>query len=361
MTAPISFTLVVTELLLQEDPKPVSTMKACVIEAPGTAAVTEVPIPEPGPGEVLVRVERAGVCGTDIHIFKGEYVSPYPIIPGHEFAGTIAGLGAGVAGLAIGDRVTAEPNIHCGRCTYCLSHRGNHCENWQAVGVTRSGAMAEYVAVPAANVFRLPNGMSFAEGAFIEPLACVVHAMNRLRPMPGDRALLFGAGAMGQQIIQALAQSGVSELAVVDVSEGKLAMAAKLGATRTFVNGRFEETELLAEFPRGYDIVVDATGIPEVVEQALKFLGPAGKYLQFGVTAKSATIRLSPFDLFQRDWTLIGSMATNDTFHQALQWAKAKRIRLEPIVTSVIGLNDLPSLLADGARPDDLKVQVQIG
>mgnify|MGYP001207974243 FL=1 len=338
-----------------------STMKACVIEGPRSAAVREVPVPEPAPGEVLIRVERAGICGTDVHIYKGEYISPYPIIPGHEFSGTIAGLGEGVSGFAIGDCVTAEPNIHCGRCVYCLSHRGNHCANWQAVGVTRGGAMAEYVAVPAGNVFRLPDGMSFAEGAFIEPLACVVHAMNRLRPAPGDRALLFGAGAMGQQLIQALVHAGVSDLAVVDVAEGKLAMAAQWGATRTFVSGRFDEAELLGEFPRGFDIVADATGIPQVIEQALKYLGPAGKYLQFGVAPKDAAIRLSPFDLFQRDWTLIGSMATNDTFHQALQWAKAKRVRLESLVTSVIGLDDLPRLFENGARPEDLKVQVQIG
>lgn len=337
------------------------TMKACVIESPRAAAVREVPIPEPGPGEVLIRVERAGICGTDIHIYKGEYVSPYPVIPGNEFSGTIAGLGEGADGFRIGDRVTAEPNIHCGRCAYCLSRRANHCDNWQAVGVTRNGAMAEYVTVPAGNVFKLPDGMSFAEGAFIEPLACVVHAMNRLRPAPGSRTLLFGAGAMGQQLIQALVHTGVSELAVVDIAEGKLAKAAAWGATRTVLGGRLDESGLLDEFPRGFDIVVDATGIPQVIEQALKFLGPAGKYLQFGVAAKNATIQLSPFDLFQRDWTLIGSMATNDTFLQALQWAKAKRVRLEPLVTSVIGLDDLPRLFQNGARPDDLKVQIQIG
>jgi 2-desacetyl-2-hydroxyethyl bacteriochlorophyllide A dehydrogenase len=338
-----------------------STMKACVIEGPRSAVVREAPVPEPGPGEVLIRVERAGICGTDVHIYKGEYISPYPIIPGHEFSGTIAGLGEGVGGFNMGDRVTAEPNIHCGRCVYCLSHRGNHCDNWQAVGVTRGGAMAEYVAVPASNVFRLPDGMSFAEGAFIEPLACVVYAMNRLQLAPGARTLLFGAGAMGQQLIQALVHAGASEIAVVDISEAKLEMAAQWGATRTFVSGRFDEAALLAEFPRGFDIVVDATGIPQVIELALKFLGPAGKYLQFGVAAQNATIRLSPFDLFRRDWTLIGSMATNDTFHPALQWAKAKRIRLEPLVTSVIGLDDLPRFFEQGARPDDLKVQVQIG
>lgn len=339
---------------------PVRTMKAFVIEQPFQASVKDVPIPVPGPDEVLIRVERAGICGTDVHIFRGEYVSPYPIIPGHEFAGTVAQLGEGVSHLQIGSRVTAEPNIYCGRCTYCLTHRGNHCDNWQAIGVTLNGSMAEYVAVPADQVFELPANMSFATGAFIEPLACVVHAMNRLQVAPASRALLFGAGAMGQQLIQALARSGVSDLVVVDISADKLKLAKQWGATATLLSDELDESALLAEYPRGFDVVVDATGIPAVIEQALKYLGPAGKYLQFGVSARTDTVRLNPFDLFQRDWTLIGSMATNHTFAPALQWAKADRIQLEPLVTKIITLDEVASVLANGPGRDQLKVQVQI-
>jgi len=341
----------------------VDTMKALVIEGPRRAAVREVPVPVPGDDEVLIRVSRAGICGTDVHIFRGEYLSPYPIIPGHEFSGTVVRVGKNVNRFGVGDRVTVEPNIHCGHCTYCLTHRGNHCDIWQAVGVTRHGAMAEYVTVPAKNAFKLPEGMSFAVGAFIEPMACVVHALNRLQPAAGTRAILFGAGAMGQQLVQALAHVGVADLVVVDLSEKKLALARRWGATRTVPGGELEREReaLLTEFPRGFDIVVDATGIPAVIEQALEFLGPAGKYLQFGVTAKEATIRLKPFDLFNRDWTLIGSMATNNTFHAALQWAKAGRVELEPLVTKVIRLEDVADVLENGASPDDLKVQVEVG
>jgi 2-desacetyl-2-hydroxyethyl bacteriochlorophyllide A dehydrogenase len=336
------------------------TMKALVVESPRRAEVKPVPVPAPGPGEVLIRVERAGICGTDVHIYKGEYVAAYPVIPGHEFSGTVARLGEGVTAFRIGDRVAAEPNIHCGRCPYCLSHRGNHCDRWQAVGVTRNGAMAEYVAVPAKNVFPLPPELSFAEGAFLEPLACVVHAMNRLQPAPGSTVLLFGAGAMGQQLIQALAHSGAAELAVVDVSPKKLRLAEQWGATRTILSDRLEQSGLRTDYPRGFDVVVDATGIPQVIEQALTYLGPAGKFLQFGVTDKNAKIPFSPFDLFQKDWTIIGSMATNDTFHAALQWARAGRIQLEPLITRTLPLEDVPGLLAAGAGPDDLKIQIQL-
>jgi len=337
-----------------------NTMKALVIEAPFRAEVKQVPIPAPKPGEVLIQVERTGICGTDIHIFRGEYVSPYPVIPGHELSGTVVQLGDGVTGFNVGDRVTVEPNIHCGRCPYCLTHRGNHCDNWQAIGVTMNGGMAEYVTAPAGNVFALPSDMSFATGAFIEPLACVVHAMNRLRLAPASRVLIFGAGAMGQQLIQALACSGASELAVVDLSARKLEMAKQWGATKTILYEQLAQSALLAEYPRGFDVVVDSTGIPSVIEQALTYLGPAGTYLQFGVAPRTETIRLSPFELFQRDWTLIGSMATNNTFLPALHWAKEGRIQLEPLVTKVVRLEDVPDLLANGAGPDQMKVQVQL-
>lgn len=335
-------------------------MKALVIEAPFRAEVKQVPIPVPKPDEVLIQVERVGICGTDIHIYRGEYVSAYPIIPGHELAGVVAQVGDDVTDFEIGDRVTAEPNIHCGRCAYCLTHRGNHCDNWQAVGVTTDGGMAEYVVVPARNVFSLPDNISFGTGAFIEPLACVVYAMNRLRLAPAARVLIFGAGAMGQQLIQALARSGASELAVVDLSARKLSMAKQWGATKTVLYEQFDRSALLSDGPRGFDVVVDATGIPAVIEQALQYLGPAGTYLQFGVAPKTEMIQLSPFELFQNDWTLIGSMATNNTFHQALHWAKEERIILEPLVTKVAQLADLPDLFANGAGTDELKVQIEL-
>ncbi|WP_027086280.1 alcohol dehydrogenase catalytic domain-containing protein [Cohnella panacarvi] len=336
------------------------SMKALFIEAPFKAAILDVPYPTPGVGEVTIKVERAGICGTDVHIFKGEFLSSYPLIPGHEFSGVIHEIGPGVTAFNVGDRVTAEPNIFCGQCIYCLTNRGNHCDAWQATGVTQPGAMAEYVAVPAKNVFQIPDSMSFGVGAFIEPMACVVYAMNRLQLKPGDRTLLFGAGAMGQQLIQSLTHAGASELVVVDISSEKLALAKQWGATKTVMSNEADQHLGTQHYPRGFDVVVDATGIPAVIEQALQFLGPTGKYLQFGVTAQNSKITLSPFDLYQKDWTLIGSMAINHTFYPALQWVKNDRVQLEHLITKVIPLHEVPELLAAGAGPNHLKVQIQI-
>jgi len=331
-------------------------MKALVIEKPNHAVIKEVPYPEPGPGELTVKVERVGICGTDFHIFAGTFLSPYPLIPGHEFSGVVDKVGEGVEGFVPGDRVTADPTLLCGECEYCLTRRGNQCLKWGALGDTTDGAMAEYVKLPARNAVKIPDTMSFAEAAFVEPVACVVHGMNRLDLKMGDRVILFGAGAMGLQLVQAIAAAGASELVVVDVSPNKLQLALGLGATRGVLSGELKPED----FPRGFDAVVDATGVPAVIERALGFLGPAGKFLQFGVAPQNAEIRINPFKLYHKDWTLIGSMAINHTFLPAFRWVKEKRIKLAPLVSKVITLEETPDFLARPKDPDLLKVQIQI-
>lgn len=330
-------------------------MRALIIDKPHEAAVREVPDPKPKPDEVVIQVEQVGICGTDFHIFEGEFLSPYPIIPGHEFSGTIYEVGEQVEGLRPGDRVTADPSLFCGRCRYCLTNRGNQCENWGALGNTVNGSMAELVAVPARNVVRIPDSMSYETAAFIEPIACVVHAMNRLALQAGQSVLLFGAGAMGQQLVQALSRAGASRLAVVDVSENKLALAREMGATETVKAAR---TDALTG--QTFDVVVDATGIPAVIERAFAYLGKTAKYLQFGVTPKTAEIRLNPFDLYHRDWTILGSMAINHTFLPAFDWVKEGRISLEPLVSKVISLEETVEFLAKPKDPELLKVQIKV-
>jgi Threonine dehydrogenase and related Zn-dependent dehydrogenases len=330
-------------------------MKALVITKPHHAEVMDVPYPSPGPDDIVIKVEQVGICGTDFHIFEGEFLSPYPIIPGHEFSGTVHELGSCVEGLRIGDRVTADPSLFCGRCVYCLTNRGNQCENWGALGNTVNGSMAEYVAVPARNVVRIPDAMSFTTAAFIEPIACVVHAMNRLQLKAGSSVLLFGAGAMGLQLVQTLARSGAGRLAVVDVSETKLALARELGATETV----FVQDKKVLE-GQTFDVVVDATGIPAVIEEAFRYLGKTATYLQFGVTPKNAQIKVSPFDLYHRDWTLLGSMAINYTFLSAFEWVKEGRIMLEPLVSKVITLEETASFLSRPKDAELLKVQIKL-
>lgn len=336
-----------------------STMKALVIDAPHQASIQVVPYPAPGPREVTIKVKNCGICGTDYHIYEGSFLSPYPIIPGHEFSGVIDQVGEGVTGFAVGDRVTADPSLYCGECEYCLTNRTNQCKNWNAIGNTTSGSMAEYVKIAARNVVKIEDKMSFSAAAFVEPVACVVHGMNRLQMRIGESVLLFGAGAMGLQLVQAIARSGASELVVVDVDQSKLDLAIKLGATRGILADE-ADNRLKAEYPSGFDVVVDVTGIPSVIERAFNYMGHAARYLQFGVAPKDASIRINPFDLYQKDWNIIGSMAINQTFIPALRWVQEGRIDVDSLVSHIIRLEDMPELLSKRKASDMLKVQIKM-
>lgn len=333
------------------------TMKALVIEAPHQASIQTVPYPAPGPKEVTIKVKACGICGTDYHIYEGTFLSHYPIIPGHEFAGVIDQVGEGVDGFVIGDRVTADPTLFCGECEYCLTHRTNQCKNWNALGNTTSGSMAEYVKVPVRNVVKMQDKMSFSAGAFVEPVACVVHGMNRLQLQIGESVLLFGAGAMGLQLVQAIAQSGASELVVVDVSQNKLDLAMKLGATRGILASEAPHV-LKADYPDGFDVVVDVTGIPRVIEQAFDYMGYAARFLQFGVAPKDSSIKINPFDVYKKDWKIIGAMAINNTFIPALRWVQEGRMDIEPIISGTISLEEVPELLSKAKPSDMLKLQI---
>src|SRR5438552_1133470 len=172
-------------------------MRAVIIDKPGSVRVGNVPDPAPEPHELIIRVGACGICGTDLHIAEGEFPpTPYPIVPGHEFAGSVVALGPGADG-RIGDTVAVDPSLFCGACHFCAIGRANLCERWGAIGDTVDGAMAEYVAVPAANCYRLPETVSTTHGALVEPLSCAVHAFDVLPRALGAHYLLYGAGTMG--------------------------------------------------------------------------------------------------------------------------------------------------------------------
>lgn len=334
-------------------------MKAFVVEEPGKGVIKEVNFPKPNYDEVVIKVEKVGICGTDFHIFNGEFISPYPIIPGHEFSGTVYEIGSGIKEWKYGDRVSVDPSLFCGECKYCLTNRGNQCEKWGGLGNTVDGSMAEYVCVPARNLVKIPDEMTYEEGAFIEPMACVVHGMNRLQIQAGDRVLLFGAGAMGQQLVQAISQMGASELSVVDISQKKLDFAMERGATRAVLSKEIDHV-LTGKYDHAFDIVIDATGIPVVVQQAFNYIGPTGKYLQFGVTPTDTRVDVNPFEIYNKDWTILGSMAINNTFFPAFEWIKSGRIDIKPLITRTVTLEDLPDLFNAQQTGDEFKVQIKI-
>jgi D-arabinitol dehydrogenase (NADP+) len=317
-------------------------MHALVIDAPFSATARQTPTPTPGPGDVLIRVAAAGLCGTDLHIYRGEYEARYPIIPGHEFAGTVAAVGAGVNQFHVGQRVAADPNIFCHQCTYCRREMHNQCLDLRAIGVTTDGAFAEYVLAPQTVVYEIGD-LPFDQAAFIEPLSCVVYGMQRARPDPGDRVLLFGAGPMGCLLAQVLRRSGAAQLVVVDRVAERLALAGQLGATDVVEADDALDAHLRALSPRGYDFVIDATGVPAVVERAFAYLCPRATLFVFGVCPNDAGISIRPYDVFRNDWRVIGSFATCYTFQESIRLLQSGTVQVEPLISHRLPLSEAPA------------------
>jgi len=331
-------------------------LRAVVFDAPRQLSLQEVAEPVCAADEVVIRTCRAGLCGTDLHIFRDEYMSTYPLIPGHEFVGEVHQVGRDVVAFHVGQRVAADPNLYCGRCDFCRNRRHNHCDNWQGIGINRSGAFAEYVSVPAAACYGVPQSMSDTEAAFIEPVSCVVHAMNRLSMAAGDNAVVFGAGPMGALLIQALRHRGAAMLVAVDKQESRLSTARELGATETIVAGPDLPRQLRRIAPRGFDVVVDATGVLEAILHGLEMLGPCGRFLQFGVAPRDAAITLRPYDVFRNDWTILGSFALCYTFEQAIAWMTSGVIKVEPLVSHCLPLDEFAAAFDTFERGETMKV-----
>ncbi len=316
-------------------------MRAIVLDRPGSFRVAEVPDPAPRAGEVIVRVDACGICGTDLHILAGEFPpTPYPITPGHEFAGQIVAIGQdSTPGLAEGDRVAVDPSLYCGWCRRCRAGRGNLCANWGAIGDTVSGAFAEYVAVPAANVYRLPDHVDGQRGAMAEPLACAVHGLRRLGAVMGESAVVVGAGPMGLLLLQLLVRAGSSSVAVVDKVGARLDAARNLGAARAVASA--EELD-----GARFDVAVDATGVPAAIESALGLLDRGGRLLVFGVAPAEAGIAVSPFRVYNDEITIVGSMAILRSFGAAVDLLASRAIDPGPLLSPPLPLDDFGSAIA---------------
>jgi 2-desacetyl-2-hydroxyethyl bacteriochlorophyllide A dehydrogenase len=288
-------------------------MRAIVLDRPGTFRVADVPDPVPDVNQVVVRVECCGICGTDLHILAGEFPpTPYPITPGHEFAGTVVARGADVRpDLPVGARVAVDPSLYCGYCRRCRAGRDNLCENWAAIGDTVDGAFAEFVAVPAANAYLLPGHLDAQHGAMAEPLACAVHGLDRLGPVLGDSVVVIGAGTMGLLLLQVLLHAGAGPVAVVDRISERLEVARKLGAAQAVTDAdALEGTR--------FEVAVDATGVPKAIQTAYGLLDRGGRMLVFGVSPADAAISVSPFRVYNDEITITGSMAILRSFGLAV-------------------------------------------
>ena len=334
-------------------------MHAIIFPSPGQISIEQVKDPACEADEVVVKVSQVGICGTDLHIFRDEYHSTFPLIAGHEFVGQVVETGRQVTLFQRGDRVTVDPNLYCGECYFCRQEQSNHCLNWQGVGITRPGGFAEYVAVPARACYQVPEILTDTQAAFIEPLSCVIYALKRLRTCPGDEVLIFGAGPMGLLLVQAMRHTGASRIDVVEKEPDRRKLALRLGATNAIAADSDIIKTLFDLAPYGYAIVIDATGVPEVIQQAFQFLKPRGQYLLFGVAPKGVTVQWQPYEIFHKDLTLIGSYALCYTFQRAVAWFANHIVEIEPLVSHILPLTEFPRIFRDFADGRTLKVHIR--
>lgn len=333
-------------------------MKAAFYEAPYTVGVREAPRPEPGAHEVVVRVAACGICGTDQHIYQGDFFPTYPLIGGHELAGEVVRIGSEVDTVREGERVAVDPSIFCGYCYFCQRAQGNHCLNWQAIGVTRNGGFAEYVVAPKANIYPIGE-MPFEQAAFIEPISCVVYGLRRIKIPLGANVLIFGAGSIGLLMMQLVRHGGASQVVSVDLKGDKLALARRLGAHQTVQAGERLHDELRELSPLGFDVVIDCTGVPSAVEQMFMHVRSEGKVLMFGVNPTDATIQLSPYDVYHKDLEIYGSFALRYTFHQAIALMRSGAVEVEPLLSDRLPIDRFADALALAGSGEALKVQIQ--
>jgi len=286
-------------------------MRAAIVEAPGKISVTTVPDPTPGPRDVVVSVASCGLCGTDLHILQGEFAPTLPIVPGHEFAGEIVGIGRDVTELAVGDRVAVDPSLHCHECRYCRIGRGNLCERWAAIGVTVAGGAAEYAVAPVANCVKLPEHIDVKDAALIEPLSCAVRGYDVLNSTLGAEVLIYGSGTMGLMMLELAKRTGAAGVDVLDVNPDRLATAALLGCSRSAATA----DEL--DRPGGWDVVIDATGNAAAIQDGLGRVAKGGTFLQFGVADYATRAVIEPYRIYNQEITITGSMAVLHSYERA--------------------------------------------
>lgn len=288
-------------------------MKAAIIESVGKAVVGEVPDPTPGPREVVVEVAACGLCGTDLHILQGEFAPTLPVVPGHEFAGEVVGLGREVTELSVGDQVAVDPSLYCYECRYCRTGHNNLCERWAAIGVTTAGGAAQYAVAPVANCVRLPENVRTQDAALIEPLSCAVRGYDVLRARLGAHVLIYGSGTMGLMMLELAKRTGAASVDVVDLNPDRLATARQLGVSGSAVGA----DEL--ERPQGWDIVVDATGNAGAIQDGLGRVAKAGTFLQFGVADYATRVSIDPYRIYNQEITITGSMAVLHSYERAAE------------------------------------------
>lgn len=320
----------------------------------GDIRTVDIPNPEPGPGDILIEVEAAGICGTDRHLFKGEFPSVPGTTLGHEFSGIV--IDGATAGIPLGTRVTCDPNTWCGTCDHCRNGRVNLCSNNIATGIGRDGGFAQFCAFPAAKAHLLPADLNPLHGALCEPLACTLHGMDIGAARQGERVLVIGGGVIGLLAVQIAKRAG-AEVMLLTRSAAKQALGRDSGAD--FSAG--SESEALERWPEGADLVVECAGVAATVAMSPRLARTGGRVVVLGVLPKGEQVPIEPFELLFREIQLHFSFLNPFTHERAARMIADGSIRVDGLITRTIPLKDAAGVIASPAPEGEVRAIVVPG
>ncbi|UCI07777.1 zinc-dependent alcohol dehydrogenase family protein [Mesorhizobium sp. B1-1-8] len=340
-------------------------MRAVRLEAIGAIALHEVDKPVSGPEDVLVKIEACGVCGTDRHLFRGEFPCTPPVTLGHEFSGIVEAVGSAVSGIAVGDRVTGDPNIACGRCAHCHAGRVNLCSNLRAIGIHRDGGFADYVVMPQRQAFLLPAGLKPTHGAFCEPLACCLHGVDLAAIRPGASVAVLGGGVIGLLVVQLAKLAGAATIILSTRQASRRVLAEELGATATIDPGAGDPVEAVRGpagiMPGGVDVVLECAGVRDTVEQSMRIAKAGGTVVIVGVVPQGMKVAVEPFDLLFRELKVLGSFLNPYTHGRAAQLIASGAVEIDRLISRQVSLEEAPQVIANPPAPGEVKVLVVSG
>ena len=335
-----------------------------VMTAPGKIEFREVPVPEIGANQVLVKMMRLGICGSDIHVYHGKHpYTSYPVTQGHEVSGIIAQVGEGVKDLKVGQKVVIEPQVYCGQCYPCTHGKYNLCEQLKVMGFQTTGAASEYFAVDAQKVDVIPDAMSLDEGAMIEPLAVTVHAAKRFPGLSGARVCILGCGPIGILLLQSCKALGAAEVMVTDVSDYRLSLARELGADHVYNTSKtdFAQAMLEAYGPDKADVIYDCAGNDTTMDQAIQTCRKGGTIILVAVFAGQAHVDLAKLN--DSELTLDSSMMyRHEDYLDALRIVAEGKVKLAPLMSRHFAFRDFQKAyeFIDTHRESTMKVIVDI-
>ena len=338
-------------------------MKAAVYHGPGDLRVEEVPVRKLKDNEVKIQVKYCGICGTDIHIFHGDGgccdVTP-PLVPGHEFSGVVAEVGAGVKAVKVGDRVTGDPNDMCGECYFCKNGMQHFCKNNIGIGTTVDGGFAEYVIMREKQVYKLSDELNFIEAAMAEPISCCLHGIDLCNIKAGDTVLVIGGGPIGMIMMQLAKNAGASKVIMSEPVEEKREQALKLGATKT-IDPLHEDVEaVLAEYCENVNVVIECVGNVHTQADAVRFAGKGATIMYFGLAAPEESFPIRPDDIFKKELHITSSYINPYSFERAIQILESGTVELESLITNVVPLDDIADVFTKPEYRRTGKVMIQI-